>query len=108
MGIPISGSSNVLARALSARRHSQGNPDHEIVGSGDLQQLGAQEEALQAGGFEVGRRDVYPTVPKGDVLRALTFLYKRRVKGWWNMEHSLVPVVCSQAVFDKALGRITK
>jgi hypothetical protein len=105
MGIPLFGGDSALSWALTAKAHDKLRDGHDIVGNGDLCQMMAQAEALRNGGFDVGRRDVYPTVPAKDRERAVRFLWERRVEGWWNLEHDLVPKIISQEEFDLALGR---
>jgi hypothetical protein len=76
---------------------------------GDLNQMGIMERRLRDGGFNVARSSsgTYPGFPKdqeAEYLRALKWLYERRVEGWWNqrlVEHK----VCTQAEFDAALTK---
>jgi hypothetical protein len=75
----------VFGLLAGAKSHQELPKGHRTVASGDLGQMAAQELALQEGGFEVGRWDVYATVPEADHRRALEYMWKRRTDGWWNL-----------------------
>ena len=76
----------VLGLIAGAGSHQEKAAGHRVVASGDLGQMAAQELALQESGFfEVGRWDVYATVPEADHRRALEYMWQRRTDGWWNL-----------------------
>ena len=75
----------VLGLMAGAKSHQERPAGHRTVADGDLGQMAAQGIALKEGGFEVGRWDVYATVPEADYRRALEYMWKRRTDGWWNL-----------------------
>ena len=75
---------------------------------GDLNQMGLIEDALRGAGFPVVKSDVYPGFPENDketYVRALRFVYERRIEGWWNQREKLIEHgICTEDEFKIALG----
>lgn len=80
--------------------------------SGDLCQMGTMESALRSAGHPVCRSEsgTYPGFVTEDQYKAgLTFLYNRRVEGWWNQRTDLVKYgVCTEAEYIVALDEEVK
>lgn len=62
---------------------------------GDLSQMGIMKRVLQESGRfpTLTYADVYPGFAKDDeenYVRALCFLFERRVAGWWNQREKLI------------------
>lgn len=74
---------------------------------GDLCQMGTNEQVLLSAGFPVVRSQcgTYPGFLEADLdkyLEALRYLWRHRVKGWWN-EPLVEKGICTEKEFRVAL-----
>ena len=78
--------------------------DH-TVGNGDLSQLGRQFTWYRERGFDVGHKDVYPSVKTAEERRrALTALYELRGPGWWMLRDDYLQLkICTEDEFKKGV-----
>lgn len=60
--------------------------NHMFLLNGDINQMSIQKQFLQSHGFDVKHNNVYPTLRKSDVKRALELIFEKRVAGWWHYD----------------------
>ncbi len=71
---------------------------------GDLHQMSVQVIALAKIGMKIFQVDMTPQIEPEDIPKALRYLMKEEVEGWWNYEEELIEHgICDKGQFDRAL-----
>lgn len=73
---------------------------------GDLNQMSIQRNFLLSRGFEVLQNNVYPSLSKEDLKRALTLIWQQNVAGWWHYQKKYEELeICTAEEFKNKLSR---
>lgn len=89
---------------LTSAKNKESSDEYDFHLKGDLKQMAEQKKSLVLWGFDVQQNDVYPSLKRTDVKRALDLIWGFGIDGWWHYkEKYILHGICSDWDFQQAL-----